>query len=46
MGQIKVEKNAGGIQGLCVIDQQYMVTQEDTLWRHITRKIWKKQDLQ
>ena len=25
---------------------KYMVMQEDTLWRHITRKIWKKQDLQ
>ena len=45
MGQIKVEKNAGGIQGLCVIEPTVHGDAEDTSWRPITRKIWKKQGL-
>ena len=46
MGQIKVEKNAGGIEGLCVIEPPYTVMRADILWRPTIRKIWKKQDLQ
>ncbi len=46
MGQIKVEKNAGGIQGLCVIEPTVHGDARDALWRHITRKIWRKPDLQ
>ena len=46
MGQIKVEKNAGGIEGLCVIEPTVHGDAADILWRHTIRKIWKKQDLQ
>lgn len=33
MGQINVEKNVGGIEGLCVITPQSTVTIADTLWK-------------
>ena len=45
MGQIKVEKNAGGIEGLCVIEPT-VHGQEDISWRLIIRKIWKQKGLQ
>ncbi len=42
MGQIKVEKNVEGIEGLCVIEPAvqwwnpaYLETPGDILWRHI-----------
>ena len=45
MGQIKVEKNAGGIEGLCVIELPSTGMPEAILWKPIIRKIWKKQGL-
>ena len=45
MGQIKVEKNAGGIEGLCVIEPTVHGDAEAILWKPIIRKIWKKQVL-
>ena len=37
MGQIKVEKNVGGIEGLCVIDL-FMVMPVAILWKPTTKK--------
>ena len=45
MGQIKVEKNAGGIKGLCVIEPTVHGDARGYLWKLITRKIWKRWDL-
>ena len=39
MGQISVEKNVGGIEGLCVIHQQCMEITEVTSWKHIMKMI-------
>ena len=36
MGQIKVEKNVGGIEGLCVIEPAVHVA---ILWKPTTKKI-------
>ena len=46
MGQIKVEKNAGGIEGLCVIDtNSSRRCHEDISWKPTIKKIWRKPDL-
>ena len=45
MGQIKVEKNVGGIEGLCVIEPAVLAICGDTLWKLIIRRTWKKPDL-
>ena len=45
MGQIKVEKNAGGIEGLCVIEPSVHGDQRGYLWKLIIRRIWRKPDL-
>ena len=39
MGQIQVEKNVGGIEGLTVIHLLYMVMTVDTSWKHIMKMI-------
>lgn len=44
MGQIKVQKNVGGIEGLCIIEPAVHGDARVILWKHIIRKIWKKQD--
>lgn len=45
MGQIKVEKNAGGIEGLCANpNRQFTEMPEDISWRLTIREIWKKKD--
>ena len=45
MGQIKVEKNAGGIQGLCVIEPTVHGDARG-YFMETTRKTWRKPDLQ
>ena len=44
MGQITVEKNVGGIEGLCVITPAVHGDSADILWKHTIRKTWKRQD--
>ena len=45
MGQIKVEKNAGGIEGLCVIEPAVHAMPEAISWRHTIKEIWKRRGL-
>lgn len=39
MGQITIEKNVGGIEGLCVITPAYMEMHVDTSWKLTMRMI-------
>ena len=39
MGQIKVEKNVGGIEGLCVIEPAVHGDARGYSWRPTTKKI-------
>ena len=39
MGQIKVEKNVGGIEGLCVIRPVFTAMPVAILWKPTTKKI-------
>ena len=40
MGQITVEKNVGGIEGLCVITPTVHGDTEVISWRHIASETW------
>ena len=44
MGQIKVTKNVGGIEGLCIIEPAVHEMNGAISWKPITREIWRKQD--
>ena len=44
MGQIKVEKNAGGIEGLCVIEPAVHGDARGYFMETTIREIWKKPD--
>ena len=39
MGQIKVEKNVGGIEGLVLLSLPFMVIPVATLWKPTMKKI-------
>ena len=45
MGQMNVEKNVGGIKGLCVITPACMVITVTIMWRNIDSEIRKKRTL-
>ena len=42
MGQIKVTKNVGGIEGLCIIEPAVHGIRVAISWKRTIRKIWKK----
>lgn len=44
MGQIKVTRNVGGIDGLCIIEPAVHGDERGYFMEPITRRIWKKQD--
>lgn len=45
MGQIVVEKNVAGIEGLCVISPAVHGTAVDTSWKPTVSVTWKKTEL-
>lgn len=42
MGQITIEKNVAGIEGLCVITPAVHGDNRGILWKHTASVIWKK----